>query len=147
LKRETNIIKHLPFQSANIYHVLLLAITHRSMNIIRSRFFWRVAGDDFNYHMVRWEAICRPKEFGGLEIINTQVFNECLLTKWIWKLYKQKNSLWVKLLTAKYMRHGNFFKTREGQGSILKKPPQGEAPLQIGGCTQSGRWTTNTILE
>jgi hypothetical protein len=27
------------------------------------------------------QLLCRPKEFGGLSIINTHIFNECLMTK------------------------------------------------------------------
>jgi hypothetical protein len=66
--------------------------------------------------MVKWSAVCRPKDFGGMGIMNTEVFNECLMAKWIWKNYKQSNDLWVRLLTAKYMRHGDFFRT-VGKGS------------------------------
>jgi hypothetical protein len=91
------------------------------MNNIRSRFFWRGAGGDFKYHMIKWAAVYRPKELGGLGAVNTRIFNECLMTKWIWKLYKQKGSLWVRLLTAKYMREGDFFKSRPGQGPNTEK--------------------------
>jgi hypothetical protein len=42
---------------------------------------------------VKWHVVCRPKEFGRLGIINTQILNECLMTKWIWKLYNQKDYL------------------------------------------------------
>lgn len=45
------------------------------------------------------------KIHGGLGIINTDIMNQCLLTKWIWKI----EELWCKLLKAKYMRAGNFF--------------------------------------
>jgi hypothetical protein len=62
-----------------------------------------------------WSVVCRPKQLGGggLGIINTRILTECLLTQWIWKLYTQKNSMWVKLITAKYMRG----KSKSGQGS------------------------------
>jgi hypothetical protein len=60
---------------------LLPLENHRKMDTARSRFFWRGVSGDFKYHMVRWEAICRPKEFGGLGVVNTQVFNECLMSK------------------------------------------------------------------
>jgi hypothetical protein len=36
--------------------------THRKMDHARSRFFWRGAGDEFKYHMVKWDVVCRPKE-------------------------------------------------------------------------------------
>jgi hypothetical protein len=38
------------------------------------------------------------------------------MTKWIWKLYKQKDNLWVRLLQAKYMRDGDFFKSKDSNG-------------------------------
>jgi hypothetical protein len=34
------------------------------------------------------------------------------MMKWIWKVYAQKESLWVRLLHAKYMRNGDLFKAR-----------------------------------
>jgi hypothetical protein len=78
------------------------------VNAIRSRFFWRGAEDKFKYHMVRWDVVCRPREFGGLGILNTQIFNEYMMAKWIWKLYEQKDSLMARILRAKYMRHCDF---------------------------------------
>jgi hypothetical protein len=41
--------------------------THRKMNNIKSKFFWRGVAEDFKYHMVKWEDVCRPKIFGGWE--------------------------------------------------------------------------------
>jgi hypothetical protein len=62
---------------------LLPLSTHKEMDGIRSNFFWREAEIEFKYHMIKWPAVCRPKEFEGLGIINTQILNECLMTKWI----------------------------------------------------------------
>jgi hypothetical protein len=94
--------------------------THNQMDSVRSKFIWRGAGTVFN-HMVKWQVVCRPKEFGGLGIINTRIFNECLIAKWIWKIYKQKESLWVRLITAKYMPQGDFFKSNGRVGSQFWK--------------------------
>jgi hypothetical protein len=52
-----------------------------------------------------------------LGIINTRSLNECLMVKWIGKLYKQEENLWVRLVKAKYMRNPYFFKYRDNQGS------------------------------
>jgi hypothetical protein len=71
--------------------------------------------------MLKWSVVCRPREFGGLGIINTQILNECLMVKWIWKLYQQKESLWVKLIKGKYMRDDDFYGTRGTQGFQLWK--------------------------
>lgn len=61
--------------------------THQQMDSIRSTFFWRGVSDKFKYHMMEWENLCLPKDYGGLGIINTRTMNEALLTKWIWRLY------------------------------------------------------------
>jgi hypothetical protein len=67
--------------------------------------------------MVKWEAVCRPRKFRGLGIINTQIINECVMVKWIWKIYQQFDSLWARILRAKYMRHGDFLRSRGAGGS------------------------------
>jgi hypothetical protein len=51
------------------------------MDNIIGKFFWRGFADEFKYHIVKWSADCMPKDYGGLGIINTLVFNECLITK------------------------------------------------------------------
>jgi hypothetical protein len=53
------------------------------MDGVRSKFFWRGAGNNFKYHMIRWSVVYGPKEQGGLGIINTRILNECLIVKWI----------------------------------------------------------------
>jgi hypothetical protein len=67
--------------------------------------------------MVKWHVVCRPKEFGRLGIINTQILNECLMTKWIWKLYNQKDYLWARLVRGKYMQSEDLFRSRSDNGS------------------------------
>jgi hypothetical protein len=71
--------------------------------------------------MVQWSAVYRPKDYGGLGILNTKIFNDCLMTKWIWKIYNQPDGLWVRILKAKYMRHGDFFRSSGLQGSQFWK--------------------------
>jgi hypothetical protein len=38
--------------------------------------------------------------------------NDFLLVKWIWKIVKGSEETWYKLLQAKYMPEGNFFKSK-----------------------------------
>ena len=64
------------------------------MDTIWSRFFLRGADDNFKHHMAKWISICQPKIHGGLGIISTEIMNQCLLTKWIWKIEKGSNDLW-----------------------------------------------------
>jgi len=50
-------------------------------------------------------------------MINTRIMNDFLLTKWIWKIMKGSEETWYKLLQAKYMPDGDFFKSRSTRAS------------------------------
>lgn len=50
----------------------------------------------------KW-SLARPKDQGGLGIINIKIINECLLVKWIWKILQEPDELWFKILQAKYI--------------------------------------------
>jgi hypothetical protein len=92
------------------------------MNSVRSKFFWQGAGEDFKYHMASWESLCRPKDQGGLGIINTQIMNECLLTKWIWKISRGSDDTWYKYLKQNTCRMGTFSSQgAKGYFSILAR--------------------------
>jgi hypothetical protein len=67
--------------------------------------------------MAKWEMVSRPKDQGGLGIINTRLMNDCLLVKWIWKILLEPDELWFKLLKAKYMSNTNFFSSKSKGGS------------------------------
>jgi hypothetical protein len=56
---------------------------------------------------------------GGLGIINTRFLNIALMTKWIWRLSNpaEQNSLWFKLLQAKYINTDKKFAGTSQGGS------------------------------
>jgi hypothetical protein len=84
--------------------------------------------------MTKWEAIATPREFGGLEIINTRLINDCLLVKWIWRLVKKEDSLWCKILYGKYLKGKDFFSSsgRGGGGfKVLERFAQSEEVVQM----------------
>lgn len=90
---------------------------HKQMDRVRATFLWQGTEDKFRYHMAKWEMVTRPRDLGGLGVINTRLMNDCLLVKWIWKIYQEPDSLWFKLLKAKYMSRGNFFFAKPKGGS------------------------------
>jgi hypothetical protein len=53
--------------------------------------------------------MCKPKELGGLGILNTHIINIALMLKWLWKLYQNAEGLWVDLLRAKYLGDNDIF--------------------------------------
>ena len=64
----------------------------KNLDHFRSRFFF-----------AKWDILCRPKDQGGLGILNLQLQNKCLLAKWLVNLLNT-NDLWQDLLTNKYLR-------------------------------------------
>lgn len=64
----------------------------------RWRFFWEGVGNKKKYHMIKWEALASPKEFGGLGFVDTRAMNKALLAKWIYKLDRGDNTLALEVL-------------------------------------------------
>ena len=58
----------------------------KKLDYYRSRFFWQCDKDKKKYRLAKWDILCHPKDQGGLGIIDLQVQNKCLLSKWIIKL-------------------------------------------------------------
>jgi hypothetical protein len=56
------------------------------LDFYRSRFFCQ--GDDHKkkYRLAKWGVICRLKDQGGLGVLNLEIQNRCLLSKWLFGL-------------------------------------------------------------
>jgi hypothetical protein len=70
----------------------------------RSRFFWQNDDHKKKYRLAKWSILCQPKDQDGVGIMNIAVQNECLLSKWLYKLINEEG-LWQDLLRNKYMQH------------------------------------------
>lgn len=44
--------------------------THQRFDSTRGKFFWEGIGNKKKYYMIKWEALDKPKEFGGLGFID-----------------------------------------------------------------------------
>jgi hypothetical protein len=91
LELTTSCMSNLPMFAMGLY--LLHDSTHVAMNRSRACFFWEGVGDKREYHMVDWAMVCRPREHGGLGILNTMYMNIALMMRWIWKLYQNEEGL------------------------------------------------------
>lgn len=69
--------------------------------------------------MVKWEALNRPKEFGGLGFMDVRIMNICLLCKWIERIEKGDNSLACEVLRKKYLNEKSIFQVKTGSGSLF----------------------------
>jgi len=77
-------LSSIPMYTMGVYQ--LYEGNFQQLDAIRSRFFWQGTGKKRKYHMIKWEALNRPKEFGGLGFLDVRSMNICLLSKWIDKL-------------------------------------------------------------
>ncbi|WVZ49806.1 hypothetical protein U9M48_001132 [Paspalum notatum var. saurae] len=75
----------------------------KKLEYFRSRFFWQNDQHNKKYHLIRWDQIRQPKEQGGLGVIDLEVQNKCLMSKWLFKLANE-DGIWQNLLRAKYLR-------------------------------------------
>ncbi|KAK3217875.1 hypothetical protein Dsin_011845 [Dipteronia sinensis] len=74
----------------------------KTIERLQRNFFW---GDDLGkkkLHLVNWESMCKRKDLGGLGIGRVGEKNSSLLARWIWRFGLEKESLWKKVLCAKY---------------------------------------------
>jgi hypothetical protein len=82
------------------------------IDYFRSKFFWQNDSQKKKYRLTKWSIICQPKDQGGLGIQNLEVQNQCLLSKWLFKLVNEEG-LWQTILRNKYL-------TRQTIGKVEK---------------------------
>ena len=58
--------------------------------------------DKKKLHAICWEAICRPKNIGGLAVASLHITNIALMSKWLWKLKCDRNCMVSRVLIGKY---------------------------------------------
>jgi hypothetical protein len=67
---------------------------------------WTFIGRDFvgkeKYRLAKWGIICRPKDQGGSGVLNLELQNKCLLSKWLFSLINSDGA-WQNLIRNKYM--------------------------------------------
>jgi hypothetical protein len=83
----------------------------KNLDHFRSRFFWQGSSDKHKYRLAKWDILCRPKDQGGLGILDLQLQNKCLLAKWIVSLLNT-DGIWQKLLTNKHLNSKSLFQVK-----------------------------------
>ncbi|XP_026384551.1 uncharacterized protein LOC113280112 [Papaver somniferum] len=124
--------------TASIYQMNCFRIpkqTFQDMNNLQRDFFW---GKNLEHHTgfypKAWTAICKPKDLGGLGFMNMELFNSSMITKIGWRLEQDKDSLWYKLMNAKYLLGRNVLnmntKAKDGDSWIWKGVLEGIQNIQ-----------------
>jgi len=74
----------------------------KQIDVLRKNYLW--SKGDINRKdtcLATWETACKPKDQGGLGIIDIKNQNEALLMKFLDKFYKHANVPWVNLTWSK----------------------------------------------
>ena len=91
------------------------------------KFLWGEEEDKRSIHPVAWKDICKPKSMGGLGFKNLPLMNKASLAKLEWRLLQEPNSLWVRVLTAKY---GSILLVHMAEHSLWVQSPGGGTDME-----------------
>jgi hypothetical protein len=88
---------------------------------IRKQCLWRCNSEKKRGgNLVAWETVQKPKEKGGLGVINLKLQNDALLLKHLHKFYNQADIPWIKPIWFKYYEQKIPHASRE-VGSFWRK--------------------------
>lgn len=93
------------------YFLSLFTIPVSVANKIESMFKWFIWDDDpkhHRYHLIDWNTCCQSFENGGLGIRRIKLHNKALLSKWLWRFGMERDSLWRKVVVARFGEESNW---------------------------------------
>ncbi|XP_058732696.1 uncharacterized protein LOC131604262 [Vicia villosa] len=53
---------------------------------------------------VAWHNVCKPRKFGGLNVLDLQTWNVITMMKLLWNISSKKDNLWVRWINSYYMK-------------------------------------------
>jgi hypothetical protein len=69
---------------------------HKAINKVIRAFLWKGHKDVKGGHcLVGWQRVCRPRDLGGLGIMNLEVLSWALQTRWLWLRKTQPDRPWT----------------------------------------------------
>ncbi|XP_060969565.1 uncharacterized protein LOC115713553 [Cannabis sativa] len=89
--------------------------TCHSLESIMANFWWGFNDNNRpKIHWQSWQKLCKSKKDGGLGFRSLIHFNQALLAKQAWRIFKQPNSLVSKILEARYYPNSSFLNSALG---------------------------------
>ncbi|KAM3292613.1 hypothetical protein ACQJBY_036379 [Aegilops geniculata] len=68
---------------------------------------WRKFGTmDAGPALISWDSVCKPKDQGGLGILDISVHNKALLMKFLHKFLNKVDTPWVQIIWEAHYQHG-----------------------------------------
>ena len=91
--------------SLPVYALSFVKAPSDIVSSIKSFFFGGGGGGGADHRKISWvdcNSVCRSKEVGGLEVRRIREFNIALLRNWCWRQLEDGESLWFRVLSARY---------------------------------------------
>jgi hypothetical protein len=85
------------------FHLTVLPLQkwmQKKIDRIRRSFLWRGEEPDKvsgGHCLANWQSVTKPKEKGGLGIVDLEKFARALRVRWLWLDWQQQNRLWKGL--------------------------------------------------
>ena len=113
------LIKSVTFSIANYWmqcFPLPKFVIHK-INTVCRNFLWTGGVDKSRKSPVAWTNVCRPRKYGGLNVIPLQTWNHVTMMKLLWSLSEKADNLWVKWVHTYYLKNQSIME-------ILQKTTQ-----------------------
>ena len=85
----------------------------KELEVLIRKFWWGYTDDSRKVHWVSWERLCEAKEVGGMGFKEIEKFNDALLTKQIWRMLHNSNSLCFRVFKAQFFRNCSILDAKE----------------------------------
>jgi hypothetical protein len=93
-------LSNLPMYFLSLFYISI-CVANRFEKLQRD-FLLGGIGEEFKYHLVRWDKVCYSISEGGLGIRNLRAFNQALLGKWLWRYGSERDACWRVVVDSKY---------------------------------------------
>ncbi|CAI8607233.1 unnamed protein product [Vicia faba] len=60
---------------------------------------------------IAWNSVCAPKNKGGLNIVNLQVWSKACLSRYPWNLSGKEDNLWIRWVHSYYLKGQGIINT------------------------------------
>ncbi|RVW15726.1 putative ribonuclease H protein [Vitis vinifera] len=98
-------LSHIPSYFLSLFKIP--ASVAAKIERLQRDFLWSGVGEGKRDHLVRWEAVSKPRSIGGLGIGKIPLRNRALLGKWLWRFPRESTSLWHQVILSLYGTHSN----------------------------------------
>jgi len=72
-------------------------------------FLWGGTEDHTRVPHVSWATTCKAKKYGGAGIKDLTSWNKATIAKLVWAIATKKDSLWVKWVHGRYLKHKDWW--------------------------------------